>query len=217
MWGPISVAERMKFVISAKRDVKMRFYNRWPFHMSTVWDWTPPSKMTTLVPTERGWSETERMEPSASSPDPHQLRRAVVLESPAQPRLLACDEGWLKNGMSSHSSEWPGGWPAWGGAARLCAALPHTTQASECSMDVLSQTWIIPNPTRKSRSRMNCKRRFAAHPTNAYSLEMWQHSKSAVNRFSNNRRFVAKKYWERYILNQTGFYTMCIKNSLFCP
>lgn len=50
-----------------------------------------------------------------------------------------------------------------------------------------------PNPTHKSSGRENCKRRFAARPTNACSLETWQHSQRVINRLSNNRRVFAKK------------------------
>ena len=41
-----------------QRDIEMRFCNQWQFHVSTVWDRTLSSKMTTLAPTGRGLSET---------------------------------------------------------------------------------------------------------------------------------------------------------------
>ena len=44
--------------ISIQRDIKMRFCNQWQSHISTVWDQTLSSKMTTLPTTERGLSET---------------------------------------------------------------------------------------------------------------------------------------------------------------
>ena len=44
--------------ISIQRDIKMRFCNQWQSHISTVWDQTLSSKMTTLTTRERGLSET---------------------------------------------------------------------------------------------------------------------------------------------------------------
>ncbi|GLD61286.1 cytosolic phospholipase A2 gamma-like isoform X1 [Lates japonicus] len=44
--------------ISMQRDIEMRFCNQWQSHISTVWDRTLSSKMTTLAPTEWGLSET---------------------------------------------------------------------------------------------------------------------------------------------------------------
>lgn len=44
--------------ISMQRDIDMRFCTKWQPHNFTVWDRTLPSKMTTLYPTERGFSKT---------------------------------------------------------------------------------------------------------------------------------------------------------------
>lgn len=51
-----------------------------------------------------------------------------------QPRWLTCDKCWLKNWTPSHSSEWPGWWPAWGGDSRLgttqiLSSATHPTRA----------------------------------------------------------------------------------------
>ena len=57
-----------------------------------------------------------------------------VSEWPTQPCWLTCDKSWLRNGMPSHSSVWPGWWPAWGGGAKLLwlrMDLPHATEVPD--------------------------------------------------------------------------------------
>ena len=56
-----------------------------------------------------------------------------VPEWPTQTCWLTCDKSWLRNGMPSHSSVWPGWWPAWGGAKLLWLRmdLPHATEVPD--------------------------------------------------------------------------------------
>ena len=129
-------------------DIGMRFWSQWRSHISRIWDLTPSSRMTTLTPTEagssqstsriwewRGWNGLPWVQTSTQL-NTYGISLGVlyVSEWPTQPCWLTCDKSWLRNGMPSHSSVWPGWWPAWGGGAKLLwlrMDLPHATEVPD--------------------------------------------------------------------------------------
>jgi len=115
--------------LAKQGDIGMRFCSQWRSHISTIWDLTPSSKMTTLAPTEPGLSQTtsrmwEEREwnglPTVQTSS--QLNTCGIslgvlymLEWPTQPHWLTCNDSWslqvrrlLLSWSDQHEEEVPG-------------------------------------------------------------------------------------------------------------
>ena len=146
--------------------------------------------MTTLAPTEWGFSEnTSRIRewggwnglPAVLTSTPlntcgMSLDMLFVPDWPVQPHWLTCVKCWLKNGMPSHSSVWPGWWTS---MRRRCQAVVAVYGSSTRYWgSCLLNEWIVKLPIFLVSSDFN-------HPNNQTTpnKSQWQNYKAkAVQR-----------------------------------